>query len=784
MRIRYFFSVLVCLAVVCPVWGEAVSEGEARQIASRFFASHFKASASSGLRLAQRAPSVQAGAPAPYYVFNASADKGFVIVAGDDRAPQVLGYSDEGAFDYNDMPEALQAWLDGYAAQIAALDEGAAIATHITGSQPIAPLVRANWSQRAPYNILLPYRSNGEHFLVGCGATAVAQVMHYWQWPKRPTAAIPAYVTTTLEYNMPELPPVEFDWASMKDTYHTDDTVGAAAQAVATLSMYCAHALTMDFKESASSSYARDIPGAMARYFGYSPNAVYVHRRYFTTEDWETMILDELKARRPVLYSGSKLSSGHGFVCDGYDGNGMFHINWGWNSQSNGYFLLSVLNPDLQGAGSASGSHGYILSQAIVVGLQPKTTEAQELEVINKSIEIKDCLGTRTSVNKDFTVTQESQFLNCMVDSIGFNYAWGLYQGDELLRIMEPGVKENLKSWYYTRIERTLPFGSGISSGTYRIVPLFSELNTENWRPCPGGDVNYIEVIIDGNHCDFNCYGAAMSPEYQMNSISVNGNMHPNRPVDITLNVTNLGYTRNDLIYMFVEDKSVSVGYSDLPHSETGNVTFRYMPQSAGTVTLKFTLDEEGEQVLGTHVLSIYPMPSASLTGSARALNVTDASRRIITANEFGANVTVINQGTTTYDEDITFTIYKNTYSTRGTAVQSVTQHLTLEPNKTTTLTFHLDNVINGWNYFAYVYYYSAGEQVTLTNIRTHTIVFPEDVVAGDVNSDGVVNISDINVLINMILNGNNDLVGDVNGDGVVNIGDINATINIILSSN
>ena len=133
MRIRYFFSVLVCLAVVCPVWGEAVSEGEARQIASRFFASHFKASASSGLRLAQRAPSVLAEAPAPYYVFNASADKGFVIVAGDDRAPQVLGYSDEGAFDYNDMPEALQAWLDGDAAQSAALDEGAAIATHITG---------------------------------------------------------------------------------------------------------------------------------------------------------------------------------------------------------------------------------------------------------------------------------------------------------------------------------------------------------------------------------------------------------------------------------------------------------------------------------------------------------------------------------------------------------------------------------------------------------------------------------------------------------------------------
>lgn len=782
MRIRYFFSILVCLAVGCPAWGEAVSESEARQIASSFMANHFTGNPNGGLQLARRAPSVQAGASAPYYIFNATAGKGFVIVAGDDRVPQVLGYSDEGTFDYNDMPEAMQEWLDGYAAQIAALDEGAAMATHITSSRPITPLVRATWSQRAPFNILLPFRPNGEHALVGCVATAMAQVMYYWQWPSRPTDAIPAYVSETLEYEMPELQPVEFNWASMKNTYHTDDTVGITAHAAATLSLYCAQSVHMDFKEGSSSAYTREVPYTMMRFFGYSSQAKYIQRKYFTTEEWESMILDELKARRPVIYSGSKLSGGHAFICDGFDGNGMFHINWGWNSQSNGYFLLNVLNPDLQGAGSASGSHGYIINQAIVVGLSPKTASNAGLEVFNRSIEIKECTNTRTSATEDFTVTQESQLLNCMSDTIGFNFAWGLYQGDRLVKVMEPGVKEKLPSWYYTRLTTTLSLGSGISSGTFRIIPLFSDLNTEDWRPCTGSDINYIEVVINDNKCTFTCHGVAITPDYVVGDINVTGNMHHKRPVDITVNLTNRGYTRNDIIYMFVDDKVVSVGYADMPYAESGNVAFRYVPESAGTVKLLFTLDEEGTQILGSKVITISRMPEANLSGTADPLNVTNPVRRIITANEFGANVTVTNQGTTTYDEDITFTIYKNTYSTRGTAVQSVTQHLTLAPNKKTTLTFHLDNVVDGWQYFAYVYYYSNGEQVRLAGINSHTIVFPAPVVTGDVNGDGVVNISDINVLINLILTGNNDPAGDVNNDGQINISDINATINIILS--
>ena len=726
-----------------------------------------------------------AGDVPAYYVFNADKrDGGYVIVAGDDRVPQVLGYSDEGTFDSENVPEALQDWLDGYAAQITALDEGATMATHITGSRPVAPLVQATWSQNSPYYILLPFRPNGQHALVGCVATAMAQVMHYWQWPKRPTNTIPGYVSNTLGYDMPPLPPVDFNWQAMQDTYFTTDTIGIAAQAAATLSLYCAQAVEMDFKENSSSAKTRNVRNALVHYFGYSPDIKTLYRSLYTTQEWESIILDELKARRPVIYAGSKLPSGHAFICDGYDGNGMFHFNWGWNGKCNGYFLLNVLNPDLQGAGSASGTYGYIISQMIVTGVKPGTTSQNELHVYNEYVEIKDCIESRTSVNEDFKVIQETHLLNCAYDSIDFNYAWGLYQDNSLVKIIEPATKYDLPSWYYTRLSRTLSLGSGITSGVFRIVPIYCELNSDNWRPCPGGDINYIDVTIDGNHCNFIGHGDAMTPNYQVNDISVEGNMHPKRPVDVTLNVTNLGYTRNDIIYMFADDQVVSVGFADVPNSETCNVELRYFPENTGSVTLKFTLDEAGENVLGTTVVTINQMSTANLTGSAQALNVADETNRIIYANEFAATVTVRNSGTTTYDEDITFYLYKWIYANRGSTVQAVTQHLTLAPRTSQTLTFHLDNVIDGWNYFAYVYYYSASEQVKLAGIGSYTIVFPAVTVTGDVNSDGAVNISDINVLINMILTGDSNTAGDVNGDGMVNISDVNATINIILTGN
>ena len=784
MKIKRSITTMMCLLAITTIWAGPISESQARSIASAFMARHEMPT--SNLKMAMKAPRLNAPATsdkAAFYAFNATRG-GYVIVAGDNRVPAVLGYSDKGTFDPEDVPEAMQELLESYVAQIDALEYGAKAAQHLINAAPIAPMVKAQWSQNSPYNMLLPF-INTKHAYVGCVATAMAQVMHYWKWPARTTGPIPAYTSRTLSISMPALPVVEFDWANMHNTYETSDTLSTAALAAARLSQYCAQAVCMDFKTSSSGAYSSDVPIAMINYFGYQHGSEYVRRVNYTTSTWENMLYQELAAGRPVMYSGSKASSGHAFVCDGYAGNGLFHINWGWNGNSNGYFLLNVLNPNEQGTGGAEGAYGYVYSQAMITGVEPGD-KPDVLEVTAKYIELQSINNSRTSSLGNFTATLVTHFLNHNSESIGFDYGWALYQGDQMLNILLTGTKDNLDNYYYTTITRTLSFGANITSGTYRIVPIYSEIGANAWKPCIGSDINFIEVTINGNSCSATCHGTYCTPVYQVNDISVTGHMHPNRPINITLNVTNTGNTHNDLIYMFANSQFYGAAFVDLEKGETGNVEFMYLSEYARPAYLTFSLDEEGKNPIASEYITINEMPTASLSGTAFPQNVTDAANRIITADKFSLDVSVTNNGTATYDEDIVVKLYKHIYGNYGTLVQTQTQTISLSRRQTTQLHFDLDNVMDNWQYFVKVYYYSGGEEVSLCGTGTHTIIFPgsSSLPDGDVNGDGEVNIADINAIINIILGGSASAEvqqrADVDKNGEINIADVNAIINII----
>ena len=784
-RIRYSaFSLL--LVTMLAASASSISESQARAIASRFMSSH--AMPTTSMMIAHKAPRLSNDNhdKAAYYVFNAS--RGYVIVAGDDRAPAVLGYSDQGTFDPRDVPEAMQELLDGYAAQINALGQGAKADLHLSNGRPVSPLVSAAWSQNSPYNMRLPF-INGKHAYVGCVATAMAQVMYYWKWPNRPTTAIPAYTTNNLSIAMPSLPIVDFDWAHMQDTYLTSDSTSVEALAAATLSLYCAQSVKMDFKRTASSAYSSDIPYALTNYFGYSSDMRYYQRQLFTTDEWEQLIYSELSARRPVLYSGSTSTSGHAFICDGYDGNGLFHINWGWNGTSNGYFLLNVLSPEAQGTGGSSGADGYIHRQAIIIGVEPGSQSAPELEVCAKYIEVQSYTSSRSSLSSSFSVTQMTHFINYMSDPISFDFGWALYDSSNtLLNMLTTGYYDNLPSNYYLYPTRTMSFGSGISSGTYRIVPMFKERNAGSWRPCPGSEINYIEVVINGNSCTVTGHGVNGTPNYRMNSISTSGHMHPTRPVEININLTNLGNTRNDILYMKVNGEIQATGFVDLEKGTSGDVGFQFTSETTGTYNLVFCWGEDGSNVITTLPVTITTMPSASLSGSVNVLNVTNSYDRIITNDKFSIQVTATNNGNVAYDEDITVKLYKHIYDNYGTLVQTKSIPVTLAKRQSTTVQFDLDNVIDSWRYFAKAYYHSSGEEISLGSSGFYTIVFPDvpDYRYGDVNGDGEVNIADVNTVIAIILGKQFDSGimqrADVDGNGETNIGDVNAIIREILN--
>ncbi len=263
--------------------------------------------------------------------------------------------------------------------------------------------------------------------------------------------------------------------------------------------------------------------------------------------------------------------------------------------------------------------------------------------------------------------------------------------------------------------------------------------------------------------------------------------MHPNRPVFIDMNLTNNGHSTGDILYLYENGKLASMSYLDIAPGASGTTHMEYWPETTGNHTLQFSLDDKGTSPIASRTIVITPMPSANLSSTARVLHVTDSEARIITSDKFSVELTVTNNGTVTYDEDIVMKLYKHIYDNTGSAVQLVTRSVRLAPGQSITVQYDMDNVQDSWRYFARPVYYSAGEEVKLRATSFYTIHYPtpSQVIAGDVNGDGEVNINDINALIDYLIGGQAQGISleaaDCNHDGEVNISDVNAIIDIII---
>ncbi len=733
------FIFLVCLTMMGTSWAATVNENQARAVASQFMASHSRQSAT--LKTAYKAPlrgtSTPSGDKTAFYVFNATSG-GYVIVAGDDRVPAVLGYSDQGAFDAADIPAAMQEWLDGYTAQIDAIVAGAKPDVRTSSREAITPMLNVNWGQGLPYNVLLPHvnGSDNAHAYVGCVAVAMAQVMSYWQYPARPTKTIPGYTSypgRTYEVTMPSLAPMDFDWENMQNTYYTNDSTSTQCMAVANFMLYSTTAMQSSFGLTSTGSYTRNIPAKLIEYFGYKNSAHYINREDFSTEGWEDVIYAELAAGRPVAYGGNKQSAGHAFVCDGYDGEGLFHINWGWAGKSNGYFLLNLLNPSAEGIGSAAGAYGYVKGQGAAIGIEPDYDGTDgEAAFSFENLSINSSNTTRSSASSNFSVTVSGRFINKTNVTSMFRQGWGLYNSDgELVNVLYIRSTTSALSngEYITVSSRALSFGAGITEGTYRILPIYSIYPSEDYRPCIGSDVNYIEVTFGGTYsCSIKGYGTAGSTtKYTVNSCTTEGTLNHGKPVTVTLNLKNAGTSSNDLIYMFVDGTFNAMGLANIAAGESGDLVYRFTPTTAGSKTLTFSLNESGSSPFYTHRVTINTMPTATLDVSYRILGITDEDNRIITADHYTIIADVTNTGTTTYDEDFSVRLYRinNNETNVGTEFQNQTQHLILAPGESTSLQFDFDHdLIDGWRYFSYLYYYSDGGTVS-KGTKWYTLNFP-----------------------------------------------------------
>lgn len=311
------------------------------------------------------------------YVFN-SGTNGFVMVAGDDIVTPVLAYSDEGAFDPNNIPPNAAKWIEGYKNQIRFaiennikatdeisqewlnLIEGNTFSSSARAAGSVNPLIQTKWNQSPYYNALCPGGS-----VTGCVATAMAQVMKYWNYPTNGTGFYsynhPTYGTLSANFGS-----TTYQWGSMPNI------VNSSNNAVATLMYHCGVSVDMNYSpQSSGAAGAVKVAPALKNFFGYPSSVAVKERANYNTTQWINLLKQELDAGRPMYYEGTGNGSGHAFVCDGYDNNDWFHFNWGWGGLADAFYNINALNPTQLGTGAGLGS--YNSNQKIVSGVQPPT---------------------------------------------------------------------------------------------------------------------------------------------------------------------------------------------------------------------------------------------------------------------------------------------------------------------------------------------------------------------------------------------------------------------------
>ena len=392
---KYFNVLFTLIAVsVCGALHAApVSPGEAL---ARVGSSHVRGAKASAPRYIGT-DRVRVDKPS-MYLFTYSGSDGFMLLPADDRVAPLLAYSETGSFDFENMAPATEWWLGLYADYINSLpaDAGAYAADSGEGEAlqvPISPLLKTTWDQGQPYNKLCPTWLIGP-CPTGCAATAMAQVMNYWQYPRQGTGSISYKNSMLASTHSMNFESATFNWEKMLDTYPDNSYTDYEGAAVAMLMRACGMSIKMQYYLGASGALPEDIAPALKKYFKYDNEASHVARNGQSDSEWEKLVYDELALGRPVIYAGYSPAGGHCFVCDGYDGEGKFHINWGWSGLSDGYYLLGNLTPPALGTGGYEG--GFNKNQSIVVGVTPPpgAMEAKALSVGNAVADLSDAMRT------------------------------------------------------------------------------------------------------------------------------------------------------------------------------------------------------------------------------------------------------------------------------------------------------------------------------------------------------------------------------------------------------
>lgn len=328
-----------------------------------------------------------------YYIMNMSGG-GWVIVSADDTSTPVLGYNTTGSLSWHSLPSNMQGLLGAYSEEIKAIKRTGVKAqhsewqgvgmSHASRAEGVDPLIRVNWDQSGYFNKYCPGAGTNKA-IVGCVAVAMSQAMSVQQYPLQPqgrkTYVCSGYGNITVNYDSEKA----YNWEAILSGANSYDEV-------ARLLYHAGVSVEMNYGTNASgipSNRVDRIPTALAQHFGYKPGDLNYYWRQGYTGDWTRLVLNELNAGRAVVYNAidTKNGYGHSFNVDGYDGQRMFHLNWGWGGQGNGFFTLDNLS-------DASMGMNYDSAHVVVVGIGSPDQVLKSIELSETVIDEKLPAGT------------------------------------------------------------------------------------------------------------------------------------------------------------------------------------------------------------------------------------------------------------------------------------------------------------------------------------------------------------------------------------------------------
>lgn len=502
------------------------------------------------------------------YIFASADSVGFVIVSADDRVRPILGYSESNPFDASKMPPNLRDWLMGYEMQIQyakdenvqptnevtsewnTLHEGGKIAPKSTKS--VSALISTRWDQAPYYNAQCPYNQyTGEQTLTGCVATAMAQIMKYWNYPTH-GRNIHSY-NSNFGTLFAAFGWTQYDWTNMP-TQLTGASSSAQINAVATLLYHCGVSVNMNYGfaiDGGSSAYPAYVAPSLVYFFRYDEGAELVQKNDYTNNNWISVLKNELDEGRPIFYAGFG-EGGHAFICDGYNNSNYFHFNWGWSGAFDGYYTLTDLTPGTGGAGAGSGS--YTINQQAVIGIKPSTVPIPNLRMHSSLSLNNNNISFGTSIGGSIQVLNQGN-----TPFTGYLAVAILNQLDMVMDVQTFSVT-GLQNNYYATGNFSFSGGTPFVPGEYYALAMYS---------------------TDGNVWDFVPYGT--NNEYPFATFDV----YSNGQIQANSNFSNT---------TFVQGQNATVNVDVL---NTGSSTF------TGKIRLRLSRIDDGSHIQNIEIKNI-----------------------------------------------------------------------------------------------------------------------------------------------------------------------------------